>query len=49
MPGREGWRVGEAGAGPSFILFGHRRYLVAFNGTGLQNKSFKDRAEISKA
>ena len=24
-------------------------WLTAYNGTGLQNKSFQDRAEISKA
>ena len=27
----------------------HGRDLAAFNGTSLQNKSFQDRAEISKA
>ena len=32
-----------------FLPFGHGRDLAAFNGTGLQNKSFQDRAEISKA
>ena len=32
-----------------FLPFGHGRDLVAFNSTGLQNKSFQDRAEISKA
>ena len=32
-----------------FLPFGHRRDLAAFNGTGLQNKSFQDRAKISKA
>ena len=32
-----------------FLLFGHGRDLAAFKGTGLQNKSFQDRAEISKA
>ena len=33
----------------TFLPFGHGRDLAAFNGTGLQNKSFQDRAEISKA
>ena len=32
-----------------FLPFGHGRDLAAFNGTGLQNKPFQDRAEISKA
>ena len=32
-----------------FLPFGHARDLAAFKGTGLQNKSFQDRAEISKA
>ena len=32
-----------------FLPFGHGRDLAAFNGTGLQIKSFQDRAEISKA
>ena len=32
-----------------FLPFGHGMDLAAFNGTGLQNKSFQDRAEISKA
>ena len=32
-----------------FLPFGHGRDLAAFKGTGLQNKSFQDRAEISKA
>ena len=32
-----------------FLPFGHGRDLTAFNGTGLQNKSFQDRAKISKA
>ena len=32
-----------------FLPFGHGRNTAAFNGTGLQNKSFQDRAEISKA
>ena len=32
-----------------FLPFGHGMDLVAFNGTGLQNKSFQDWAEISKA
>ena len=32
-----------------FLPFGHGRDLVAFNDTGLQNKSFQGRAEISKA
>ena len=31
------------------LPFGHGRDLAAFKGTGLQNKSFQDRAEISKA
>ena len=31
----------------TFLPFGHGRNLAA--GTGLQNKSFQDRAEISKA
>ena len=31
------------------LPFGHGRDLAAFSGTGLQNKSFQDRAEISKA
>ena len=30
-----------------FLPFGHGRDLAAFKGTGLQNKSFQDRAEIS--
>ena len=33
----------------NFLPFGHGRDLAAFNSTGLQNKSFQDRAEISKA
>ena len=33
----------------TFLPFGHGRNLAAFKGTGLQNKSFQDRAEISKA
>ena len=33
----------------SFLPFGHGRDLADFNGTGLQNKSFQNRAEISKA
>ena len=33
----------------TFLPFGHGRDLAAFNGTGLQNKSVQDRAEISKA
>ena len=32
-----------------FLPFGHGRDLAVFKGTGLQNKSFQDRAEISKA
>ena len=32
-----------------FLPFGHGRDLAAFNGTDLQNKSFQDWAEISKA
>ena len=32
-----------------FLPFGHGRDLAAFKGTGLQTKSFQDRAEISKA
>ena len=32
-----------------FLPFGHGMDLAAFNGTDLQNKSFQDRAEISKA
>ena len=32
-----------------FLPFGHGRDTAAFNGTGLQKKSFQDRAEISKA
>ena len=32
-----------------FLLFGHGRDLAAFNGTGLQKKSFQGWAEISKA
>ena len=32
-----------------FLPFGHGRDLAAFNGTGLQNKSFQDWAEINKA
>ena len=30
-------------------LLGYGRDLAAFNGTGLQNKSFQDQAEINKA
>ena len=33
----------------SFCRLGHGRDLAAFKGTGLQNKAFQDRAEISKA
>ena len=33
----------------TFLPFGHGRDMAAFKGTGLQNKSFQDRAEISKA
>ena len=32
-----------------FLPFGHGMDLAAFNGTDLQNKSFQDWAEISKA
>ena len=32
-----------------FLPFGHGKDTATFNGTGLQNKSFQDRAEISKA
>ena len=32
-----------------FLPFGHGMGLAAFYGTGLQNKSFQDWAEISKA
>ena len=32
-----------------FLPFCHGWDLAAFKGTGLQNKSFRDRAEISKA
>ena len=32
-----------------FLPFGHGMDLAAFNGTDLQNKSFRDWAEISKA
>ena len=32
-----------------FLPFSHGRDLAAFNGTGLQNKSFQDWAEINKA
>ena len=39
----------QGGQQKKFLLFGHRKDLVAFNGTGLQNKSFQDWAEISKA
>ena len=45
-----GDRIGHPGGQQKkFLPFGHRRDLDAFNGTGLQNKSFQDRAEISKA
>ena len=32
-----------------FLPFGHGRDTAAFDGTGLQSKSFQDWAEISKA
>ena len=32
-----------------FLPFGHGKDTAAFNGAGLQNKSFQDRAEIGKA
>ena len=32
-----------------FLPFGHGNGLAAFKGTDLQNKSFQDQAEISKA
>ena len=32
-----------------FLPFGHGRDLAAFKDIGLQDKSFQDRAEISKA
>ena len=32
-----------------FLPFGHGMDLAAFNGTDIQNKSFQDWAEISKA
>ena len=41
--------VHQGGQQKTFLLFGHRRDLAAFKGTGLQNKSFLNRAEISKA
>ena len=45
-----GGTIGHPGGQPKkFLPFGHGRDLAAFNGTGLQNKSFQDRAEISKA
>ena len=39
--------VYPGGQQKKFLPFGHGRDLAAFNGTGLQNKSFQDRAEIS--
>ena len=39
----------EGGQQKKVLPFGHGRDLAAFNSTGLQNKSFQDRAEISKA
>ena len=45
-----GGTVGHPGGQQKkFLPFGHGRDTAAFNGTGLQNKSFQDRAEISKA
>ena len=43
MSGTPGW------TGKKNLPFDHGRDLAAFNGTGLQNKVFQDRAEISKA
>ena len=47
--GGGGTIVYPGGQQKRFLPFGHRRDLVAFNGTGLHNKSFQDWAEISKA
>ena len=45
-----GGTIGHPGGQQKKILpFGHGRDLAALNGTGLQNKSFQDRAKISKA
>ena len=39
--------IGHPGGQQKKVLpFGHGRDLAAFKGTGLQNKSFQDRAEI---
>ena len=49
-PGVQIHTIGHPGGQEiTFLPFGHGRDLVALNGTGLQNKSFQDRAEISKA
>ena len=45
-----GGTIGHPGGQQKRLLpFGHGRDLVAFNGTGFQNKSVQDWAEISKA
>ena len=45
-----GGTIGHSGGQQKkFLPFGHGRDLAAFNSTGLQNKSFPDRAEISMA
>ena len=42
-----GGTIGNLGGQQKMIMpFGHERDLAAFKGTGLQNKSFQDRAEI---
>ena len=38
-----------SGQQKKLLPFSHGTDLAAFNGTGLQNKFFQDRAEISKA
>ena len=47
------WTPGDTighpgGQQKKFLPFGHGRDLAAFNGTGLQKRSFQDWAEISK-
>ena len=44
-----GTLVYPGGEQKKFLPFGHERDLAAFKGTGLQNKSFQDWAEITKA
>ena len=47
MSRRGGGTIGHPGGQQKkFLPFGHGGDLATFKGTGLQNKSFQDRAEI---